>query len=387
MGTSTISLPQFRVGDSQLDSLDLKVSILGRGIFVHEEVYATFEHSHRLSQRLRSCNTMFLGDNLPVYIARSGPEAPYHLVVREGKPTILYNGEFVTEVSFPPKVKFYAEKTSTGAFFGDLAVIQGWDMLAFSYLWPCGLAISGLPCRFCHSGNATLQAVQENQWADFRQTPQEVAEIVQYAFEKGPQVKILQLTAGSTVDADEEIDRYVEILNAIDKTLGIAKIPPIIFLTPPTDVKLLDKLFDAGVGKVACDMDIWDETLFNEFCPGKKKYTSRKRHLDALLYIANKYGPNRACSVFVAGLEPVESLLEGSTYLAERGIVPLPSPWMPYGVPRDHLPTPPGLDYYRTLRRETAKLYLKHNLAAPGTVGSSVCLSRDIWLRKEILAE
>ena len=380
------SLPQFHVGDSILDSLDLKVSILGQGIYVNEEVYTKFERSHRLSRHFRSCNTMFLGDNLPVYLARTGPESPFHLVVRYEKPAILYNGEFVTEVSFPPKTSFFAQKTSSGRPFGEYAVIQGWDMLAFSYLWPCSLAISGNPCRFCHAGNATLQAVEAKQWADFQQTPQDVAEVVKYAVETDPNVKILQLTAGSTLNADAEIERYVEILNAIDKAVGIEKIPPIIFLTPPSDFKLLDKLFDAGVGKIACDMDIWSEEIFNEFCPGKAKYTSRQRHLDALLYIADKYGPNRACSVFVAGLEPIGSLLEGSAFLAKHGIVPLPSPWMRFGVERDNLPKAPGLDYYRTLRQETAKLYIEHELVVPGTVGSSVCLSRDVWLRRETLA-
>ena len=382
----SFSLPQYRVGNQSLDALDLKVSILSQGIYVHDSVFEKFEKTSRLSQFPRSCNTMFLADRLPMYIARTGPETLFHLVVREEKPAILYDGEFVTEVEFAPKPSFYTHKTSGGHLYGEMAILQGWDMISFSYLWRCDIAISGNPCRFCHCGNATRQAVEAKQWVDFSYTPEEVAEVVRYAVEADPQVKLLQLTAGSSLDADAEIDRYIAILKAIDKSVGIEKIPPIIFLTPPKDMRLLDKLFDAGVGKVACDMDIWDETLFNDFCPGKTKYTSRKRHLDALLYIADKYGPNRACSVFVAGLEPIESLLEGFTYLAERGIVPLPSPWMPYGVERGNLPAPPNLDYYRTLRRETAKLYIKHGLVVPGTYGSSVCISRDIWLRREALA-
>jgi hypothetical protein len=330
---------------------------------------------------------MFLADRLPVYIARTGPESPFHLVVLEEKPTILYNDVFVTEVEFAPKPSFYIQKTLGGHYYGEMAILQGWDMLSFPYLWRCDIAISGHPCRFCHCGNGTRQAVEAKQWVDFDYTSDEVAEVVKYAVETNPQVKVLQLTAGSSLDADTEIDRYVKILNAIDKAVGIEKIPPIIFLTPPKDVRLLDKLFDAGVGKVACDLDIWNETIFNEYCPGKTKYTSRKRHLDSLLYIAEKYGPNRACSVFVTGLEPLESFLEGATFLAQRGIVPLPSPWMPHGVTCDSLPSPPDVEFYRRLRRAVAALYIKHDLVVPGTVGSSVCLSRDIWLRRNELAE
>jgi hypothetical protein len=380
-------LPQLTVGESQFDLLDLKVSILTRGIYVHDEVYEKFEKTCRLTRHPRSCNTMFLEDRLPVYLARSGPESPFHLVVQNERPTILYNGTFVTEVEFAPKPSFYTHKTSGGHLYGEMAILQGWDMLSFAYLWRCDLAISGQPCRFCGSGNATRQAVEAKQWVDFHYTPEEVAEIVQYAVEADPKVKFLQLTAGSSFDADSEIDRYVKILNAIDKAVGIEKIPPIIFLTPPKDVRLLDKLFDAGVGKIACDMDIWSEAIFSEYCPGKTKHTSRQRHLDALLYIADKYGPNRACSVFVVGLEPLDSFLEGAAFLAEQGIVPLPSPWMQYGISHRSLPPPPELEYYRRARRVLAKLYIDNDLVVPGTYGSSVCISRDIWLRRKELAE
>ena len=382
----TDPLPQFQVGSDCLDSLDLKVAILTQGIYVHDEIYDRFEKTCRLSRNPYSCNTMFIADRLPVYIARTSPESPFHLAVQDGKPAILFNSQFITEAEFAPKPDFYTHKTSAGNLYGQLAFIQGWDILSFPYLWPCGIAIGGQPCRFCHCGTATQQALNAKQWNDFEYRPEEIAEIVKYAVETDPKVKLLQLTAGSTLDADAEIDQYVRILKAIDKAVGIENCPPFIFLTPPKDIRLLEKLFDAGVGKIACDLDVWSETLFNEYCPGKTKHTTRQRHLDALLYIADKYGPNRAYSVFVAGLEPIDSLLEGFTYLAEHGIVPLPSPWMPYGVGEHSLPSPPGLDYYRTMRRETAKLYLKHNLVISCTIGSSVCLSSDIWLRRTVLA-
>jgi hypothetical protein len=104
------------------------------------------------------------------------------------------------------------------------------------------------------------------------------------------------------------------------------------------------------------------------------------------LYIAEKYGANRACSVLVAGLESPETMLAGSTFLAEHGIVPLPSPLMPYGNGNPLLPPPPDVDYYRIIRTATAKLYVKHGLVVPGSIGSNVCMSRDIWLRREYLA-
>lgn len=383
-----MSLPLFKIGDSLYDSLDLKVALISRGIHVHESVYEKYGKTHRISPNARSCNTVFLGDNVPVFLARVGPEAPFHLVPGEnGKPLLLHAGEPLTEVEIPERTRFYSQKTSHGIPFGDLAVIQGAKMLSFAYLWPCELAKSGNECRFCHAGNATARMVHSKSRIDFTFPPEDIVEVIRYAIETDPRTNVLQLTAGSSFDPDGELERYVNLLARLDKEIGISRIGEIvIFLTPPKDPKKLDRLYDAGVSRIACDLDIWDEFLFEKYCPGKAKFTTHKQHLDALLYASEKYGPNRACSVFVAGLEPLDSLLEGETFLSSHGIVPLPSPWMPHGVDNPELPETPGIDYFRTLRKETAKLYIEHNLEAPGTVGSSVCLSRDIWLRREILA-
>lgn len=385
-------LATFNIANTVLDSLDLKVSLLSRGLHVHDSVYETFGKTHRLSRDPRSCNTVFignaaLGDNVPVYLARIGEEARFHLIVKDGKPALTFDGQFITEVSLPSATTFYARQTSGGIPFGHLAILQGLDMLAFSYLWPCELAKSINQCRFCHCGNFTSQMVQAKAWQDFEFPVQDIVDVVRFAVDEDPKVKILQMTAGSTFHPNEEVDRYVAILNEIERRIGLAKVGGgVFFLTPPSDLTKLDRLVDAGAGRLAFDMDVWDEKLFEKYCPGKAKFTTRQQHLDALLYVSEKYGPNRACSVLVAGLEPLDSLLEGVTFLAEHGIVPLTSPWMPVGVNNPELPETPGLDYYRTLRKEVAKLYDKHGLEAPGTVGSSVCLSRDIWLRRNILA-
>ncbi|MCL2414137.1 MAG: radical SAM protein [Bacteroidales bacterium] len=362
----------------EFDLLDLKVALLYHGICVDEEVYEAFEGKARLSKNPFSCNAMILDEQIFCSLSRTEQETPFRLTLNDGNPVITYNNKFLTEISFPKKTSFYEQKTSSGIPFGNLAVIQGLDMLAFACLWRCEITTSGNACGFCHTGN----------FASPDHSLSEMMEIIRYAVEESPKTKMLQLTAGSTFNPEKEIDQYVKILEAIDKSIGIEKVPTMIYLTPPSDLKQLDRLFDAGVSQIACDMDIWDERLFEKICPGKAKVNTRQRYLDALSYIAEKYGPNRACCVFVGGIEPAESLIEGATFLAEQGIVPLPSPLMPFGVNQKVLAEmqPFSLDYYRKIRKETAKLYQKHNLIVPGTYGSDVCLSRDIWLRREILA-
>ncbi|MDR1155458.1 MAG: radical SAM protein [Bacteroidales bacterium] len=359
------------------DWLDLKVALLHCGVNVDEAVYNNFEGCCRLSRNPYSCNAMILGGEVSCSLARvtGGEKTPFRLTVDDGKPVITCNGRPIVRIAFHANTSFYDQQTSGGIPFGSLAVIQGWDMLAFSCLWRCEITQSGDACGFCHTG---IFSVPDHSLS-------EMAEVVRYAVNNNPGVGILQLTAGSTFRPEAEIDRYVRIMETLGSELEMSLPPTIIYLTPPSDLKQLDRLFDAGVSQIACDMDIWDERLFNRICPGKARVNTRQRYLDALHYIADRYGPNRACCVFVGGIEPADSLLEGATRLARCGIVPLPSPLMPFGITPKTLPEiqPFNFGYYRKVRRETARLYRQYNLVVPGTRGSDVCLSRDIWLRRE----
>ena len=41
------------------------------------------------------------------------------------------------------------------------------------------------------------------------------------------------------------------------------------FMTPPTDPKMLDQVFDAGADRIACSLEVWDEKLAQIITPGK----------------------------------------------------------------------------------------------------------------------
>ena len=153
------------------------------------------------------------------------------------------------------------------------------------------------------------------------------------------------------------------------------------------DGRKLDALFNAGVDRIACDIEIWNEELFARICPGKSKWTGRQRCLDALLYVARKYGANRACSTFVVGLEPAEDFLAGAEYLASNGIAPIPSIWMPHGLPSIPGTVTADLDFFRKIKKGLAEIYSKYQCPPPGELGFNVCLCRDTWNHQDDLLD
>jgi hypothetical protein len=311
--------------------------------------------------------------------------SPYGLDVdRDGRVRLYHEGEDVCEVTFPPATDYYQQATSSGIPYGMFAVLEGEGVLAFFYMWPCEYVKTNETCTFCFQVRAEQLGVILPS-----PSPEEVAEIIAWGI-KHAGVKEIQLTAGTRFATQKECARYAEVLHAVDAHVGLEKIPSEIYcyMTAPREPAWVDQVFDAGADRVAHDLHVWNPTLHAKFAPGHARAIGREAQLRALEHIAAKYGPNRAFSAFVAGVEPLESMLEGAEYLAQRGIVPAFSVWMPPPGTTTAESQPPGLAYYRQARREFARIYKEYGLNPPGIArGSHVSICRDIYRNMdEILA-
>jgi hypothetical protein len=147
----------------------------------------------------------------------------------------------------------------------------------------------------------------------------------------------------------------------------------------------VDALFAAGVDRVAYDLNVWNEGILEQACPGIFRHIGRAQQLRALEYAAQRHGPNKTCSAFVIGLEPLDSLLAGAEYVARRGIVPLFSIWLPHHRPVRGSTAAPALDYYRRARQGFVELFARYDLEPPGASGLNVCMCRDLILQPDVL--
>ena len=384
--SSTVAAP-FCLDGQDMDVLDLKTLLVTRGIDVPEDVIAHFRPNHRLAPAGDpfACDCLILPGGVPAHMFNVGLGADFSIAIdsTEG-PCLTYRGQPVTAVDFPPATRFFEQETSGGFPLRMMAVLQGMDVVSFPYLWPCQFALGGQPCQFCYQGNMTLEMKQTGQALPPIASPNDVAEAVEYCVREDG-IRDVQLTGGSEVDSSRgEVPLAVDILAAIDRRLGLGNIPGEIYVytSAPEDPTGVDALFAAGVDRVAYDLNVWDEAIFEEACPGISRHIGRGQQLRALEYAARRHGPNRVCSAFVVGLEPLESLLAGAEYVAQRGIVPLFSLWLPHHRPVRGSTTPPALDYYRSAREGFANLFAKYDLEPPGASGLNVCMCRDLAVRR-----
>jgi hypothetical protein len=323
---------------------------------------------------------MFSWDNIKLFKYMADMKTDFRIALSGETPVLLYKNKEVTDISFLPASRFYEQKTTSGMPFVGNAVLQGCDWVAFQCLWPCEYACAGKPCQYCFSGGQFESLAQRGKPMPFIPSPEDVAEVINYAIEHDG-VNSVQITGGSTFKPEDEEKRILPYMQAINTQVGREKLKGeiLLYITPPDRGELIDRYFALGADRIACSLEVWDDALAAEITPGKREFTTKQRHLDALEYIAEKHGPGKAFSNFIIGLEPLQSLTEGAQYLAQRGIIPSASVWMPFGKPVRGSMRPPELDYYRAVKEMLAQLYVKYNLKPAGGCGLNVCVERDIY--------
>ncbi len=407
------AIRHYRVGDEEVDSIDLKALLVSRGVRVDGEVYRRLSASARLSPDPLTCNCLILPDGTIVQLTdlalhmsyvRSAISwdllrqlrylrqltTPFSLgLAPAGRAELRYEGHPVSEVSFPPRSAFYDRCTGSGLPFRGNAVLQGRDWVSFQCLWPCAYACAGEPCQYCYSGGVFASLARRGRPLPTFPTPEDAAEIVDFALHHEGNVTSVQITGGSTYDTEAEYRLIRGYLEAIDRRVGRENLSGeiVVYATPPRDPRSLEPIFAAGADRVSMSFEIWDEELARAVMPGKAKAVDRARHLECLEYVAATHGAGAACSNFIVGLESAESCLEGAEYLAARGIVPIASVWIPFGRPVLGSMRAPDLAYLRRIKRGLARIYERSGLEPPGGTGLNVCMCRDVQRhRRAILA-
>lgn len=394
---------EYLLDGETVDSVDLKCMVISRGVKIDQEVYKTCGKEYRIYPNALTCNSfklpdgtivmatdlgfhlgtlssMFSWDNLKLVRYMSDMKTDFRLSLCGGVPTLRYKDAEVTPVQLHPGTDFFEQKTSSGMPYMGNAVLQGCDWVAFQCLWPCEYACAGKPCQYCFSGGQFEALARKGKPMPFIPSPQDVAEVMNYAIDHCG-VTSCQITGGSTFQAEKEEQYITSYMNAINDQVGRDRLTGevLLYITPPQSNEVIDRYFEMKADRIACSLEVWDDRLGESITPGKREFTTKQRHLSALEYIAERYGPGKGFSNFIIGLEPLESLKEGATWLAERGIIPSASIWMPFGKPVNGSMKPPELDFFRRVKDMLAELYVKYSLEPAGGCGLNVCVERDIW--------
>lgn len=197
-------------------------------------------------------------------------------------------------------------------------------------------------------------------------TMEEVVNMVEQAQKTG-MLKAIALTSGIVESPEAEIDRVIEVVQALKKF----NVPIGVSVHPTKDSS--QRLKDAGVVEVKYNVETMDREIFERVCKGRKGL-SLDFILESLWGAVKVFGKNRVSTNFIIGLgETDECVRDGVEYLAKMGAIPILRPITIPPLRKGELEaTRPSAERLLKLARMTRELLAKYGLRVD--VSQTMCL-------------
>jgi biotin synthase-like enzyme len=201
--------------------------------------------------------------------------------------------------------------------------IGGQDCLFFCYQNYCSHFSKKEECLFCNlvSTSKTYNSVLK------KKDTEDIGEVAKAAFAEG-MVKHVLLTGGC-FNHEKEIGLVGEILKSIRKHASLDRVPGTILPSPAKSIDDVKKYYDTGIKAIGFSMEIWDKKLYEAICPGKSKSVSHEAFINSIRCAVKIFGAGNVYGVFVMGLEPKQTFLEGVREITELGANVVPFVWSP----------------------------------------------------------
>jgi biotin synthase-related radical SAM superfamily protein len=254
---------------------------------------------------------------------RKNSRSPYQVTVEEND-LMLSNGKGkICKVEWIPRPAYYVKETTHRRPMVKIGQIGGEDCLFFCYQNYCSHFSKKEECLFCNlvSTSRTYDSVLK-----MKET-EDIGEVAKAAFAEG-RVKHVLLTGGC-FNHQKEMERVADILKSIRAQTGLERIPGTILPSPAKGEDEIKEYYDTGIKAIGFSMEIWDEKIYEAICPGKSKNMSHENFIRSIRIAAKIFGGGNVYGVFVMGLEPKNTFLQGVKEITSLGANVVPFVWSP----------------------------------------------------------
>lgn len=251
--------------------------------------------------------------------------SPYTVKKLEDLYYLYYeNDERLAQVEFPHRPQFWSEYTSDGILMKRIGSVYGLTALTFNVMNECEFWQSGGNyCKFCNIGPTHKKFGM----VEKVKTTNQICDVINCAG-KTMHIDFVNFLGGSKYDHNEEFRTYIDLVRNLTDRLGIERMKGFVITMPPEDFKLIDLLFSAGITGIKFNLEVYNEHLFRQVCPGKAMY-GYSRIIDALKYAVDVFGAGNVYTNLVVGLDKKSDLVQGFKTLTSDGILPVISSFHP----------------------------------------------------------
>ena len=235
---------------------------------------------------------------------------------------LIKYGSVEKEVTFPKRPKFYEKflESDPRIKVNQIISLYGGHSIGAFLIRNCWFEKNGV-CHFCslcnnHGADNDFLNIIDNDV---------LVESIEIALQEDYPITQIMLNGGNLKSLDDNfkfyVNRIIAVRNLLNK-LNRNDVELHLIVSPPEDIEIIETLYDTKI-KIAINIETYDEKFFSKYCPGKNKYIGHQRILDALKKSVKVLGSENVYSIFVGGLESLDTLEKGINMMITNGIVPV----------------------------------------------------------------
>jgi len=323
----------FMIKEIITDQAKLKASLLFHGFNMNERAIDAFGSPY-LSKRRVYGNTdddnynmievpqeIILKNSNIIVAAILKDNSIWELDFRKGEFFLTSNDFQDVEVSFTKTPPFYDMKTSEGIEVKSIMSMIFGDTLGIFANTTCYFATFERQCQYCsiRSNVARPNDIIGNQ------TIVQTIEALKMAISNDENmIDHIFLSGGNIHGINDNFIFYVSLAKRVKKIIDESErdIKVMLNVFTPNDLSLINNLKDSGIS-VLVSTEVFDATLFAEYCPGKNEVITKEHLKKGLRKYLDVLGDGNVYSIVMQGLEPISSLKEGILEYAEMGVCPI----------------------------------------------------------------
>ncbi|MDO7898595.1 radical SAM protein [Pseudomonas citrulli] len=350
------------------ETVELKLELLSNGVNFSNDFLKSFQSQTNHIEKRRAYGTgdqIFPTSNIRtpqeiilnaqvIVAANYNPKSKFLITLEDAVP-ILKNGDKNIDISFPKRPKPYGKYLSNGELFEKHLTVYGNSTLGIFSPGHCYYFNDNHECKFCSLG-AAREYLSDHK---MRVNGETAGEAVAMALETeyGRYRRVL-LNGGTIRNYDKGYSIHLDLLEHVKSKNPNTALDYHLISMPPKDFRLFDRFKKFG-HKMAMSLEIYNSSLFSAICPGKARDYTRDRFLAAFEAAVEILGRGNVYVGFVAGMEPLESIVEGIEYFGELGVVPAVAVFHPDAGSQFAYHQRPSADFLRSIGIKMSEIYFR----------------------------
>lgn len=240
--------------------------------------------------------------------------SPYEIRATKTRMSLYKENRYIAPIKVL-RLPDWCKTTVNGKPIGDFLRPHSENCIA---CWPslmCHYYGKKEQCKFCSMGDYRIHDILH---------PKMVIDMIHEAIQYNKNYEVA-LSGGTCQEPDHAIDYFAEICEGA-RAVGAKYIS--VETAPPKALDKIDHLKACGATAIIMNLEIADDNLRKEICPGKSKIT-KEHYYEAYKRGVSVFGPGNVSCVLIAGIQPKDDILQEAAALIRIGVVPTIIPFKP----------------------------------------------------------